>query len=79
VDAHPRTHKENAGVSFRNTAVAQANIKMARERNVPLVDGLGTRVAKEPGMLTVSTFVLAIGSVVSSVLWACRGEMSGQA
>ena len=38
------------------------------------VNGVGTAVAKENGMLTLSAFVFAVGSVFGSVLWACKDE-----
>jgi hypothetical protein len=31
-------------------------------------------VAKENGMLTLSFFVVAVGSVFGSVVWACKDE-----
>jgi len=34
----------------------------------------GTAAAKESGMLTLSAFVIALGSVFTSVLWACKED-----
>jgi hypothetical protein len=39
----------------------------------------GTAVAKECGMLTLSAFVIALGSVFTSVVWACKEDMVDRA
>jgi hypothetical protein len=39
----------------------------------------GTAAAKESGMLTLSAFVIALGSVFMSVFWACKEDMVDQA
>jgi len=35
----------------------------------------GTAAAKETGMLTLSAFVIALGTVFTSVFWACKEDM----
>lgn len=62
-----------------NTAVCEADAFHLVSRGVSLGKRIGTAVAKENGMLTLSTFVLAVGSVFSSVLWACKNEPADQA
>lgn len=37
-------------------------------------NGRGTLVAKHSGMLTLSAFVIALSSVVTSVVWACKTD-----
>jgi hypothetical protein len=39
----------------------------------------GTPAAKESGMLTLSAFVIALGSVFTSVFWACKEDMVDRA
>lgn len=39
----------------------------------------GTAAAKECGMLTLSAFVIALGSVFMSVFWACKEDMADRA
>jgi len=36
----------------------------------------GTAVAKDFPMLTLSAFVIAIGSVFGSVVWACKEDLT---
>ena len=42
-------------------------------------NGGGTAAAKESGMLTLSAFVIALGTVFTSVLWACKEDMVDRA
>jgi hypothetical protein len=44
----------------------------------PRVNPNGTPAAKEEVMLTVSTFFIAMASVFSSVVWACKEEPSNR-
>ncbi|PZR73934.1 MAG: hypothetical protein DLM73_09325 [Chthoniobacterales bacterium] len=43
------------------------------------VNGEGTAVAKKIGMLTISAFVIALGSVFMSVVWACKEDLTNRA
>jgi hypothetical protein len=40
---------------------------------------LGTTVAKENDMLPLSAFVIALGTVFTSVFWACKEDMADRA
>jgi hypothetical protein len=39
----------------------------------------GTAAAKDGGVLTVSAFVILLGSVFTSVLWACKEDVVDRA
>jgi hypothetical protein len=52
--------------------------KGARNRFTEVNKG-GTAAAKECGMLTLSAFVIALGSVFTSVVWACKEDMVDRA
>lgn len=61
-------------VTIRDSGVVDGDaIRVVCDALSP-VERLGTCAAKENGMLTLSAFVFAVGSVFASVAWACKDE-----
>lgn len=50
-----------------------------RDRVILPANGRGTAAAKDCGMLTLFTFVIAMGSVCMSVFWACKQDTPDRA
>ena len=63
----------------RDNCVAKINANRAALARITLQTRGGTAVAQELGMLTLSTFVIAMGSVCMSVFWACKEDTSDHA
>jgi hypothetical protein len=63
----------------RDSSVAKANAKWAQRADFTQVNEGGTAAAKGCVMLTLSAFVIALGSVFTSVVWACKEDMVDRA
>jgi hypothetical protein len=76
-----------AGDARKITAFPSGSRQLCRENKresvalvrITLQTRGGTAVAQELGMLTLSTFVIAMGSVCMSVFWACKEDTSDHA
>jgi hypothetical protein len=63
----------------RDTCVANGDAKTGVTRVCAPQKDPGTAAAKDGGMLTVSAFVILLGSVFTSVLWACKEDVVDRA
>ena len=68
--------REIARIFFakRDTCVAKVDAGSLEAGQFAVQDARGTTVAKESAMLTLSAFVIAMGSVCMSVFWACKED-----
>jgi hypothetical protein len=64
---------------MRYTFVADGDAVVRWPESLSRARATGTAVAKDSGMLTIFAFVVAMGSVFMSVLWACKEDTANRA